>query len=105
MMTDPSDNFDTISINYSPLKIPGFSGDFLEGDFLEGDDIDDIIDDMEMELSDIYLYEIDFDKVKTLEDVINILKGMDIGFSENYLGDHPELIKYIKRIDEDGKSD
>jgi hypothetical protein len=48
--------------------------------------------------SSIKMFEIDFDKVNTLEDVINILKGIQITFSGNYLEDAPELIPYSKEI-------
>lgn len=41
-------------------------------------------------------YVIDYDKVKTLEDVIFILRNMDIGFYGNYLEEHPELKPYVK---------
>ena len=32
------------------------------------------------------MYEFDFDKIKTVEDVIEVLKGLQISFSENFAG-------------------
>ena len=40
----------------------------------------------ELELKSVKVYEFDFDKIKTVADVIDVLKGLKISFSENYVG-------------------
>ena len=40
----------------------------------------------ELELKSVKVYEFDFDKIKTVDDVIDVLKGLKISFSENYVG-------------------
>jgi len=40
----------------------------------------------EINLKVTKMYEFDFDKIKTVESVIELLKGLDISFSENFKG-------------------
>ena len=47
----------------------------------------------ELSLKATKIYEFDFDKIKTVEDVIELLKGLQITFSENYKG--IESIRHI----------
>ena len=39
----------------------------------------------ELNLKVTKMYEFDFDKIKTIVDVIDVLKGLMISFSENYV--------------------
>jgi|688.fasta_scaffold513398_2 hypothetical protein len=40
----------------------------------------------ELSLKATQMYEFDFDKIKTMVDVIDVLKGLQISFSENFVG-------------------
>jgi len=40
----------------------------------------------ELSLKATKIYEFDFDKIKTVDDVIEVIKGLQISFSENYKG-------------------
>lgn len=42
-------------------------------------------------------YKIDFEKVKTLEDVIRILKAIDIGFENGAEKEITDLVKYVPK--------
>lgn len=45
-------------------------------------------------------YDIDFNKVRDIGDVINILKGMKLGFTSEYLKLNPSLQPYVKLREE-----
>jgi len=47
----------------------------------------------ELNLKAVKIYEFDFDKIAKVEDVIEVLKGLQITFSENYKG--LESIRHI----------
>jgi len=55
----------------------------------------------ELSLKATKIYEFDFDKIKTVEDVIELLKGLQISFSENYKG--IENIRHIIKEKKDEK--
>ena len=40
----------------------------------------------ELNIKATKMYEFDFDKIKTVEQVIELLKGLQISFSENFAG-------------------
>ena len=40
----------------------------------------------ELNIKATKMYEFDFNKIKTVEDVIEVLKGLHISFSENFAG-------------------
>ena len=54
----------------------------------------------ELSLKATKIYEFDFNKIKTVDDVIEVLKGLQISFSENYKG-----IENIRHIIKEKSSD
>lgn len=54
----------------------------------------------ELSLKATKIYEFDFDKIKTVEQVIEVLKGLQISFSENYAS-----IENIRHIIKEKSSD
>ena len=55
----------------------------------------------ELSLKATKIYEFDYDKIKTVEDVIELLKGLQLSFSENYNG--IEKIRHIIKEKTDEK--
>jgi hypothetical protein len=47
----------------------------------------------ELNIKATKMYEFDFDKIKTVEQVIELLKGLQISFSENFAG-----IKQVRHL-------
>ena len=44
------------------------------------------MEEKELNIKATKMYEFDFDKIKTVEQVIELLKGLQISFSENFAG-------------------
>jgi hypothetical protein len=44
------------------------------------------MEEKELNIKATKMYEFDFDKIKTVENVIDVLKGLQISFSENFVG-------------------
>ena len=44
------------------------------------------MEEKELNLKVTKMYEFDFEKIKTVENVIEVLKGLQISFSENFAG-------------------
>lgn len=44
------------------------------------------MEEKELNIKATKMYEFDFDKIKTVENIIDVLKGLQISFSENFAG-------------------